>query len=50
VLAAAGLDFRHRVFVNPYLTPAMPARVMNQVYAKHFEFGNTSARATIVVS
>ncbi len=50
VLAAAGLDFRHVVFVNPYLTPAMPMDVMNRVYAKHFEFGNTPARATFRVA
>ena len=50
VLAAAGLDFRHMVFVNPYLTQAMPARVMNQAYASHFENGNTPARATIGVA
>jgi 2-iminobutanoate/2-iminopropanoate deaminase len=50
VLKAAGLDFRHMVFVNPYLTQAMPMNVMNKVYAKHFEHGNTPARATIGVS
>jgi reactive intermediate/imine deaminase len=50
VLTAAGMDFRHVVFVNPYLTKAMPMNVMNKVYAKHFEFGNTPARATIVVN
>jgi 2-iminobutanoate/2-iminopropanoate deaminase len=50
VLAAAGMDFRHVVFVNPYLTKAMPMNVMNKVYAKHFESGNTPARATIVVN
>jgi 2-iminobutanoate/2-iminopropanoate deaminase len=50
VLTAAGMDFRHVVFVNPYLTKAMPMGVMNKVYAKHFEFGNTPARATIVVN
>lgn len=49
VLATAGLDFRHMVFVNPYLTKNMPMGVMNKVYAKHFEFGNTPARATIGV-
>jgi 2-iminobutanoate/2-iminopropanoate deaminase len=49
-LAAAGMDFRHMVFVNPYLTKNMPMGVMNKVYAKHFEFGNTPARATIQVS
>jgi 2-iminobutanoate/2-iminopropanoate deaminase len=50
VLKAAGLDFRHMVFVNPYLTRAMPMNVMNKVYAKHFEHGNTPARATIGVA
>ena len=49
ILAAAKLDFRHMVFINPYLTKDMPMRVMNEVYAKHFEFGNTPARATIGV-
>jgi reactive intermediate/imine deaminase len=32
-LKAAGLDFRHVVFVNPYLTDRMPMDVMNKVYA-----------------
>lgn len=50
VLEQAGLDFRHVAFVNPYLTADMPMDVMNRVYAKHFEFGNTPARATIRVS
>jgi 2-iminobutanoate/2-iminopropanoate deaminase len=50
VLTAAGMDFRHVVFVNPYLTKAMPMGVMNKVYAKHFESGNTPARATIIVN
>jgi 2-iminobutanoate/2-iminopropanoate deaminase len=44
------MDFRHMVFVNPYLTGAMPAETMNRVYAKHFESGNTPARATIQVN
>ncbi len=48
-LAAAGLDFRHVVFVNPYLTP-QASRQMNAIYARHFEFGNTPARATISVT
>ena len=48
-LAAAGLDFRHVVFVNPYLTDKASAQ-MNAIYAKHFEFGNTPARATIRVA
>ncbi|MFN7920309.1 MAG: RidA family protein [Bryobacteraceae bacterium] len=50
ILTTAGLDFRHVVFVNPYLTAKMPMGVMNKIYAKHFEFGNTPARATIQVS
>ncbi|MGC2183956.1 MAG: RidA family protein [Terriglobales bacterium] len=50
VLEAAGLDLRHMVFVNPYLTADVPMRVMNQHYAQRFEFGNTPARATIEVS
>ena len=50
VLQAAGLDLRNMVFVNPYLTTAIPSRVMNERYARRFEFGNTPARATIEVS
>ncbi len=50
VLKAAGMDFRNMVFVNPYLTSAMPMGVMNKVYASKFEHGNTPARATIQVS
>jgi reactive intermediate/imine deaminase len=50
VLAAAGMDFANVVFVNPYLTGKMPAKAMNDIYASHFEFGNTPARATIHVS
>ena len=50
VLEAAGLDLRHMVFVNPYLTADIPMRVMNQRYALRFEFGNTPARATIEVA
>jgi enamine deaminase RidA (YjgF/YER057c/UK114 family) len=38
------------VFVNPYLTSAIPGRVMNEDYARRFEFGNTPARATIDVT
>jgi reactive intermediate/imine deaminase len=48
-LAAAGMDLRHVVFVNPYLTDGASRR-MNDIYAKHFEFGNTPARATIRVT
>jgi 2-iminobutanoate/2-iminopropanoate deaminase len=48
-LAAAGMDFRHVVFVNPYLTQAA-SRQMNAIYARHFAFGDTPARATIGVT
>ena len=50
VLKAAGLELGNMVFVNPYLTAAIPTRVMNAHYAQRFEFGNTPARATIEVS
>jgi reactive intermediate/imine deaminase len=50
VLKAAGLQFGNVVFVNPYLTTAIPHRIMNERYARRFEFGNTPARATIDVS
>ena len=50
VLRAAGLEFSNMVFVNPYLTSAVPMTVMNERYARRFEFGNTPARATIEVS
>ena len=50
VVKAAGLEFSHVVFVNPYLTSDIPTRVMNDRYARRFEFGNTPARATIQVS
>lgn len=50
VLKAAGLEMRNMVFVNPYLTSDIPQKVMNERYARRFEFGNTPARATIEVS
>ena len=50
VAEAAGLSLAHMVFVNPYLTARIPMRVMNQLYAGRFEFGNTPARATIEVA
>jgi reactive intermediate/imine deaminase len=50
VVTAAGLEFGNMVFVNPYLTREIPMRVMNERYARRFEFGNTPARATIEVS
>jgi enamine deaminase RidA (YjgF/YER057c/UK114 family) len=49
VLEVAGLSMRHLVFVNPYLTAKIPLEVMNERYARRFEFGNTPARATIWV-
>lgn len=48
-LTAAGLDYKHVAFVNPYLTEKVTG-VMNKIYASHFEFGNTPARATIFVN
>jgi enamine deaminase RidA (YjgF/YER057c/UK114 family) len=50
ILRAVGLELANMVFVNPYLTSAIPGRVMNEHYARRFEFGNTPARATIEVS
>jgi len=50
VVKAAGLDLKNMVFVNPYMTSDIPPRVMNERYARRFEFGNTPARATIQVS
>jgi reactive intermediate/imine deaminase len=50
VVEAAGLKLANMVFVNPYLTQKIPMRVMNEHYARRFEFGNTPARATIEVS
>jgi enamine deaminase RidA (YjgF/YER057c/UK114 family) len=50
VVEAAGLTMTHMVFVNPYLTAEIPLQIMNEQYAKRFEFGNTPGRATILVS
>ena len=50
VVEAAGLKMSHMVFVNPYLTKGVPIDVMNERYARRFEFGSTPARATIQVS
>jgi reactive intermediate/imine deaminase len=50
VVKAAGLELSNMVFVNPYLTSDIPTRIMNERYARRFEFGNTPARATIEVS
>ena len=50
IVEAAGLKMSNLVFVNPYLTREVPMRIMNEHYARRFEFGNTPARATIEVS
>jgi len=50
VVESAGLKLANMVFVNPYLTREIPVRVMNEEYARRFEFGNTPGRATIQVS
>jgi reactive intermediate/imine deaminase len=50
LVEAAGLKLSNMVFVNPYLTREIPMRIMNEHYARRFEFGNTPARATIQVS
>lgn len=50
VVKTAGLEMSYVVFVNPYMTSDIPSRVMNEHYAKRFEFGNTPGRATIEVS
>jgi reactive intermediate/imine deaminase len=50
VVKAAGLEMSNVAFVNPYLTSEIPSRIMNEHYAKRFEFGNTPGRATIKVS
>jgi 2-iminobutanoate/2-iminopropanoate deaminase len=50
VLQAAGLSNANMVFVNPYLTADISMRIMNEHYARRFEFGNTPGRATIEVS
>jgi 2-iminobutanoate/2-iminopropanoate deaminase len=49
VLQAAGLDLRHMVFVNPFLTKDLPGGVMNEVYARHWAFGTAPGRGTIYV-
>lgn len=50
VVKAAGLEMANVVFVNPYMTSEIPSRVMNERYARRFEFGNTPGRATVEVS
>jgi reactive intermediate/imine deaminase len=50
VTEGAGLNLAHVVFVNPYLISSIPSGIMNERYARRFEFGNTPARATIAVS
>jgi reactive intermediate/imine deaminase len=50
VLRAAGITLGHVVFVNPYLTEPIRSGDMDRVYAQHFKFGDTPARATIRVA
>jgi reactive intermediate/imine deaminase len=51
VLEAAGLDYRHVVFTNPYIMPPnLDWGPMNLVYRQFFTFGRTPARATITMS
>jgi enamine deaminase RidA (YjgF/YER057c/UK114 family) len=50
LVEAAGLKLANMVFVNPYLTQKIPMQLMNEHYARRFEFGNTPARATIEVA
>ena len=50
VLKAGGLGYEHVVFTNPYVGPGVAYGEMNKVYAGYFEFGNTPARATILVT
>jgi 2-iminobutanoate/2-iminopropanoate deaminase len=50
VAEAAGLTLKNYVFVNPFLTAQIPTRIMNERYARRFEFGNTPGRATIQVA
>jgi reactive intermediate/imine deaminase len=50
VLHAAGMDLRHMVFVNPFLTNQLPSNVMNEIYARHWAFGTAPARGTIFVT
>ena len=50
VVEAAGLKMSNMVFVNPYVAREVPMRIMNERYARRFEFGNTPARATIEAS
>lgn len=49
VLKAAGLDFQHVVWCNPYLDKYENSSEMNSVYSQYFEFGKTPARGTIFV-
>jgi 2-iminobutanoate/2-iminopropanoate deaminase len=50
MLSAAGADFRHVAFVNPYLGAPASVSSMNTVYRQFFEFGSAPARATLTVS
>jgi len=49
-LHAAGIDYSHVVFCNPYVAPKVPRADLDVVYRQFFEFGNTPARATLDMS
>ena len=50
VAKAANMSMANVIWVNPYLSSdSGPGRVMNNIYASYFEFGNTPGRGTIQV-
>ena len=50
VVKAAGLELSQHGFRQSLPDEQIPSRIMNEHYARRFEFGNTPARATIEVS
>lgn len=49
LLEVAGLDYRHVIFINPYLSPPVRTQDLNVVYRQFFRFGETPARATLTM-
>jgi enamine deaminase RidA (YjgF/YER057c/UK114 family) len=50
ILKTANMSMANVVWVNPYLSSTGTEEgVMNKIYSKYFEFGNTPARGTIEV-
>lgn len=50
VTKAANMSMANVIWVNPYLSSnSGPEKVMNEIYASYFEFGNTPGRGTIQV-